>query len=242
MEPQAKVVLVSGASSGIGAACAQRFAMEGFHVWMLARDEAKLRAAAEAIRAKLPKGTRAQIRTFPVDLCEQPAMQSFWKQIESEGVLPDFLINNAGAFLAAPVLKAKREEAERMISLNFLVPWEMLKAASALSMKQGRELVVLNVLSVTALKTYPGCGIYGATKAALLSLMASARAELRGKGIRITNLVPGAVDTPLWDGFDLSTELMMDPEEVASVIFHACEVHPRTLVEEIVLRPRLGDF
>ncbi len=238
MSTKSKIILITGASSGIGAACSKRFALAGFEVWMLARDEKKLKHCAQAIEAK----KAGCLRLFPIDLCDAAQLTAFWTDRVKENSLPDVLVNNAGEFIAKPVLKIQREEAQRLFELNLMVPWEMLVSAAKLSIEKQRQLSVLNVLSVTALQSYPACGMYGASKAALKSLMESARSELRAKGVRITNILPGAVDTPIWDGFGMNTEVMMDPDEVASVIFHACEAHPRTLVEDIVLRPTSGDF
>jgi short-subunit dehydrogenase len=231
-------ILITGASSGIGYACAKRFAEGEDELLLLGRNSDRL----EKCRGDVDALSKQPALSIEVDLGGSDGIVALWKQLDAQEFLPDVLINNAGVFLPAPVLKTSPEQAASMMNTNFLAPWMMLQEASRRSIHQRKGLVVLNILSVTALKPYPACGFYGASKAALKSLMESARAELRHKDIRITNLIPGATDTPVWDGTDLDRQSMMAAEEVAEVLFQAAQPHSRSLIEDIVLRPTLGDF
>jgi NAD(P)-dependent dehydrogenase (short-subunit alcohol dehydrogenase family) len=232
-------VLITGGGSGIGLAAAEVFVAAGDTVQIVGRDEEKLKLAAAGLRASWP-GSKLSHETC--DLAEAGQVEDLLARIRDQRQRPDILINNAGIFRAATVLRSTEEMALEQWRIHVLAPWRLLRAFAAEAIEAKRELRVVNILSVTGLQAYPGCGFYGATKAALKSLMETARAELRGKGVRITNLFPGATETPIWGGRDVDGENMMDPAEVAAQMFACCATGPRSLVEDLVMRPAGGDL
>lgn len=232
-------VLITGGGSGIGLAVAELFAAAGDAVHLVGRDEEKLKLAAAGLRASWPG---ADVRANPCDVGDGASIDELVRGLERTRTRPDVLVNNAGVFHAAPVLKSSAEQADEHWRVNVLGPWRLLRACAHEALEAGRGLTVANVLSVTALQPYKGCGFYGASKAALKSLMETARAELRGRGVRIVNLYPGATETPIWGGREMDYQKMMDPADVAAQVFACCAETPRTLVEDVVLRPAGGDF
>jgi NAD(P)-dependent dehydrogenase (short-subunit alcohol dehydrogenase family) len=154
----------------------------------------------------------------------------------------DVLVNNAGLFTAATVLKTTEEQAARLWETQVLGPWRLLKVCADPALRGERPLRVINIISVTALKAYQACGFYGATKAALASLMDTARAELRHKGVGISNVYPGATETPIWGGREMDYRLMMDADAVAAAVLACADASDRALVEELILRPAGGDL
>lgn len=232
-------VLVTGGGSGIGLAVAEKFAEAGDAVRIVGRDEERLKLAAAGLRASWPG---SKVDPEPCDVSSADQVAELVERLRRAKALPDVLVNNAGLFHAAPVLKADEAQAEQQWQVNVMGPWRLLQAFAATAIAEGRPLTVANVLSVTALQAYKGCAFYGATKAALKSLMETARAELRGKDVRIVNLFPGATETPIWGGREMDYSKMMDPVDVAAQLFVCCAATPRTLVEDLVLRPAGGDF
>jgi len=230
-------VLITGGGSGIGREAARAFLAAGMAVTIVGRDEERLRAA----RGELdPAGARLACRACDVGRAADTEALAAW--LIETGRRVDVLVNCAGLFLAAPMLKAGEEQAADMWQVHVMGPWRLLRACAAPGLRGSGGLSVVNVLSVTALKPYPACGFYGATKAALKSLMETARAELRDKGVRISNIYPGATETPIWGGRDMDHGRMMDAADVAAAIVACAADTPRSLVEDLVLRPAGGDL
>lgn len=228
-------VLITGGSSGIGLACARAFAAGNHQVSIVGRDPRRL----EAALALLPAG---KAEAFTCDVGSAQAVEELGQRLRQRGVPVDVLVNGAGLFLAAPVLHAPEAQAEELWAVQVLGPWRMLKLCAAPELKGPGGLSVVNILSVTALKSYPACGFYGATKAALKNLMETARAELRQQGVRICNLYPGATDTPIWGERGMDRSRMMNVDDVAAAVLACAEDRPGSLVEDLVLRPAGGDL
>jgi NADP-dependent 3-hydroxy acid dehydrogenase YdfG len=228
-------VLISGGGSGIGLACARAFRAAGDEVWLLGRTQDRLEAAQSELG-----GAGVEIRVC--DVASAAAVDGLGGELRERRLPVDVLVNNAGLFLAGSLLKAREEQAAAMWEVHVMGPWRLLRICADPALRQGRPLRVVNVLSVTAQQPYSGCGFYGATKAALGSLMAVARAELRGQGVRISNLYPGATETPIWSGRDMDFTKMMDPQSVAEAVRACADMPERALVEEMVLRPAGGDL
>lgn len=226
-------ILITGAGTGIGLACARRFSQMGAATILTGRRTEPLKAAATEL---------GQAVDLVCDVSSTESVDALFAELDDRGVRIGTLINNAGIFLPAKVLESDDELALQQLQVNLLGAWRMLKACADRSIAAGEELTVVNVLSVTATGSYPSCGFYGASKAALKSLMETARLELRGKGVRITNLFPGATETPVWGDAGIDPAKLMDADEVARAILSATLVQGRSQVEDIVLRPRLGDF
>jgi short-subunit dehydrogenase len=96
--------------------------------------------------------------------------------------------------------------------------------------------------SIASIKAYPNGGSYAISKFALLGFSKVLREELKDKGIRVTAILPGATRTSSWDGVDLPDERFMKSEDVAETIFSAYSLSKRSVVEEILIRPQLGDI
>jgi short-subunit dehydrogenase len=101
---------------------------------------------------------------------------------------------------------------------------------------------IFNMCSIASIKAYPNGGSYAISKFALLGFSKVLREELKDKGIRVTAILPGATRTSSWDGVDLPDERFMKSEDVAETIFSAYSLSKRSVVEEILIRPQLGDI
>jgi short-subunit dehydrogenase len=178
-----KVVLITGASQGIGAACAREFRSRGARLSLTARSEDKLKEVAGQ-DAVVTAGdiTSAAVRSRVVE-----------RTIERFGVI-DILINNAGAGLYAPAWKAPLDEAHAMFELNFFAPLAMIQLIAP-HMRERRSGMIVNIGSIAGKVTLPWFTLYSATKYALGSLTEGLRMELAGDGIRTMVVCPGYVKT-----------------------------------------------
>lgn len=157
--------------------------------------------------------------------------------------MPDILIHNAGVTTFKPLLNTSLEEFEGIIDTNlkgmFLLTKEILPA-----MVRRRAGIIVNVLSLAARVIYTGSSVYSASKAGGAALMNVLREEVRGKGIRIVNVYPGAVATSMWSAAVRKkfSHRMMRPEEIAELVWQVTITSSHTSVEELVIRPRQGDL
>jgi short-subunit dehydrogenase len=191
---QDRTALVTGASSGIGAAFARALAKRGAHVVLVARSKDKLDGLATEIRRAY--GVRADV--LPADLAEVGAAGRILDETRARGLAVDVLVNNAGfatygLFDAVP---RDRQHAEIMLNVAALV--DLTHAFLPDMVGRGYGAVV-NVASTAAFQPVPYMAIYGATKAFVLSFSEALWAENRGRGVRVLALCPGATETPFFD-------------------------------------------
>ena len=126
-----------------------------------------------------------------------------------------------------------------MLNTNLYSAYHLSRGLLSL-LKPGSDII--NICSVASLKPYPGGGSYGISKYAMLGFSQNLREELKDAGIRVTAVMPGATLTDSWAGVELPEERFIPAEDVAEAVCNAIRLSPRTVVEDIVLRPQLGDI
>ncbi len=232
------VVWVTGASRGIGRAVACRFATEGAAIALSSRSEGDLRALQNEIAAA---GTR--VIAVPCDMRKPDDVQSAHAAIAAALGPVDVLVNNAGISAFKPFIETSGREFDEILATNFTGPVAAAHAVlpSMTAKKQGH---IFNLISITARKLFTNSAAYAASKAALAAAMDVLREELRGTGVRIINVIPGATDTAIWPEKVRRkyADRMMKPETVAEAIVMVYRQPPEATVEEIVLRPVTGDL
>jgi NAD(P)-dependent dehydrogenase (short-subunit alcohol dehydrogenase family) len=234
------VVLITGASQGIGAAIARAYARErpGSRLALVARNLRNLRAVAAECARLDPRGEAA---VFRCDTSDEAAVGRMARAVTRRFGTVDTLVNNAGAFEPAPFLDTTVAAFDRMIAVNlrsaFLVTRAFLPA-----MVERRRGDVLFMSSIAGLGAYPNAAAYCAAKFGLTGLAKVIRAETRAQGIRVCCLHPGATWTPSWAGSGVDPERLMPAEDIARAVLDVFDASRRTVVEDVVIRPQLGDL
>jgi short-subunit dehydrogenase len=183
------VTLITGASSGIGAALAHVFAQNGHEVVLAARRVPQLAEIAARIRAA---GHRSP-HILPVDLTRADSAEWIAQELSARGLEPAYLVNNASYGLLGPAAKLDRHEQLAMIDLNCRTLTDLsLRWINSLARYRGG---ILNVASISGFIPGPGMSVYNASKAYVISFSVGLRRELQPKGIRVTALCPGPVPT-----------------------------------------------
>jgi uncharacterized protein len=236
----AKLVLISGASSGIGEALAKRYGHAGDHVLLLARNEERLAAVADAI--KRDGGTAT---AFVIDLADPDATEEISAKIAREIGTPDILINNAGSGRWLPLAKTTPAEARSMIEVPYLAAFSLTRAFLPLMLPRRRGVIAC-VTSPASYIAWPNAATYIAARRALAGLADGIRSEVKGKGVTVTLIVLGMVETPYWDHNRGSRENapasnswlapVMSADEAAAAIFSGVERHKRIVVKPAILR------
>jgi short-subunit dehydrogenase len=183
------VALITGASSGIGAALAHVFAENGHEVVLAARRAPQLAEIAARIRGA---GSPAP-HVLPVDLTRRDAAEFVAQELAARNLEPAYLINNAGYGLLGQAAKLDRHDQLAMIDLNCRTLTDLsLRFVPSLARHRGG---ILNVASISGFIPGPGMSVYNASKAYVISFSVGLRRELKPKGIRVTALCPGPVPT-----------------------------------------------
>lgn len=234
----APVVLITGASQGIGAEIARVFAGEikGVRLALVARNARNLRSVAATCEQ-----LGAEAVTFPADTSDEAAVAKLARAVTKRFGAVDVLINNAGAFTQAKFADTTVAEFDRMIAVNlrsaFLVTRAFLPA-----MVERRRGDVFFMSSIAGLGAYPNAAAYCAAKFGVTGLAQVLRAETKDAGVRVCCVHPGATWSPSWSGSGVAPERIMPAADVARAFFDVYRLGRSTVVEEIVLRPQLGDL
>lgn len=233
-----KTAIITGGSKGIGFAIATLFVEKNLNVAICARNEEQLKKATSDLQAINPNAT---VISFACDVSQKEQVKDFAEFINSKFEKVDILVNNAGVYLPGKTYEEEDGTLEKLIETNLYSAYYMNKAIVP-SMKERKSGHVFNICSVASLIALPNGGSYSISKFAMLGMGKVLRLEMQPYNVRVTNVMPGATLTPSFDGIELPVERFMKPEDVAKAIFDIYSLSDRTVVEDIVLRPQLGDL
>lgn len=232
-------VIITGASRGIGRAVAEAFAAEGATLLLSSKNGEALSNAVTEIGKKYPG---VNIHTHAADLSVKEEAIGLGNWCLSIGT-PDILVNNAGNFVGGNIHDEADGNLEAMISINLYSAYHLTRALLPAMMKNdSTPCHIFNICSIASLDAYPNGGAYSISKFALAGFSKNLREELKPHRIKVTAVYPGAVMTDSWRGFDNSQGRIMEASDIAAMILAASKLSPQAVVEDIILRPQLGDL
>jgi short-subunit dehydrogenase len=233
-----KLVIITGGTKGIGKALVMKFASEGFDIFTCARNAAEL----EYLKSTIEKiNNSILIYTCVADLSvpkgRAEAVASFTKLNRSA----DVLINNAGVFVQGQIHNEPEGVLETQIQTNLYSAYDITRGVIQ-GMIRNKRGSIFNICSIASIMPYANGGSYSVSKFAMLGMTKVLREEMKPYNIRVTAVLPGATLTASWEGVDLPQERFIKPEDVANSIFSIYSLSDQTVVEELLLRPQLGDI
>lgn len=229
--------IITGASKGIGRGIAEIFAANGSDLLLCSRGEATLYKVMDELMARYPS---ILIKAKPADLSIKNEAIAFGEWCLESGV-PDVIINNAGNFEPGSVNNEKDGNLEIQIATNLYSAYHLTRTLLPQMMKR-KSGHVFNMCSIASIAAYPNGGAYSISKFALYGFSKNLREELKTHGIKVTHVIPGAVMSDSWGQFDNSKNRIMEADDVAKMIWAASQLSVQACIEEIVLRPQLGDL
>lgn len=230
--------IVTGASKGIGKAISELFASKGVNLAICARNKEDLDKFHNDLRKSYPD---IEILSMPVDVSDRGDIERFVSMVNSHWTELDILVNNAGIYLPGEVHNEEDGTLEKLMEVNVYGPYHLTRALMPYFLKQ-KNGYIFNMCSVASLFAYPNGGSYSITKFALNGFTKALRAELLEKGVKVSAVFPGATWSNSWKGVDLPKERLMEAMDVAKAIWLQLELSPSAVMEDIILRPQLGDL
>jgi 3-oxoacyl-[acyl-carrier protein] reductase len=233
MNLQDKVIIVTGAGRGLGKAIALTLAKEKSKLVLLARTQSELESVAESVKA-----FGAEALVLSTDLRKPEQIKSAVKKVLETYNTIDVLINNAGfSPQLRPIVETRLEDWNHVLELNARAPF-LLSQACLPTMIEKRSGHILNVVTAAVDIAFPTIGSYRASKAALRAFAECMREEVKAFGIKVTNVLPEPLDTPMrWEATpDFPKEQVMVPEEVAEVILAVLKHEGSSFVSDLPVR------
>ena len=226
--------VITGANSGIGKSLAVALSKVGINVALAARTKSKL----DDVVQECGPGKAVAI---PTDVSNEQAIQNLMaRTVDNFGRL-DILITSAGGAAFAPIMESRTDDWDMLMNVNLRATYLCCKSALGYMLPE-RTGHILNVLSIASHMALPGSAAYTASKFGALGLTKVLAAEARSEGIKVTAVIPGAVNTPLWDksGGDLDSAKMLSPDDVAEAMLGVIAQPAGIHTDELALMPPLG--
>jgi short-subunit dehydrogenase len=236
-------VVITGASRGIGKAVAEIFAANGHALYLSSKSEVAIYKTMAELQDKYPG---IKIKAKARDLSKREEVDSFGQWVLDNSFNIDVLVNNAGNFLPGSVYNEEAGFLEQMIATNLYSAYHLTRKVLPQMMKQspvsGSRGHIFNMCSIASLHAYKNGGAYSISKYAMHGFSKNLREEMKSHLIKVTSVFPGAVLTDSWGDYDNSSKRIMEAEDIAKLVYASSQLSPQACVEDIIIRPQLGDL
>jgi short-subunit dehydrogenase len=231
------IVVITGASKGLGKAFAISFATKASVFILSARTKEDLLEVKQAINNINPS---CQVHIYAANLSNKQAVLQLGNFCNEIGAV-DILINNVGYFLPGSTYNEEDGTLEKMIETNLYSAYYLTHSVLP-KMMQAQKGHIFNICSIASVQAYANGGSYSISKFALYGYSKNLREELKQHNIKVTAVLPGAVYTNSWAGSGIDENRIMQANDIAKMVFVASELSFQACVEDIVIRPQLGDL
>ena len=231
-------VIITGGTKGIGRAIAENLAKRGYNLCICSRNQEDLN---ETKTALISINKKITIHIMRVDVADKNEIIDFGAFCLNVFDRVDVLVNNAGLFLPGIVHEEEDGALEKMIETNLYSAYHLTRCLinNMIAQKKG---YIINMASIASFMAYPNGGSYSISKFALRGFSKVLREELKDKGIKVTTIMPGATWSNSWEGVDLPKARLMMASDIAIAVSSIFDMSPSAVIEEIILRPQLGDL
>ena len=233
-------IVITGASRGIGKAILEKFAgdQKAHHFFICARNKASLRTTEKELQDRYPAST---IYSYPCDIGKKEEVKAFGAWILAKTQRIDILVNNAGPFVPGNVSEEEEGALELMMNAHLFGAYHLTRALLPVMMRE-KSGYIINICSIAALQAYPNGGAYSIAKFALAGFTKNLRHEMKPHGVKVIGVYPGAVYTDSWSEGGIDPQRIMTVDDIATLIHTATRLSPQACLEDLVIRPQLGDL
>ena len=237
-EMNKKAIVVTGGTKGIGLAIIEKFASEGLNIITCSRNLEELKSLKFNIESKYSSVT---VHISKADLSKKKETEKFAAFVNQQTEIIDALVNNTGTFIPGQIHNEEEGNLELMMETNLYSTYHLTRGVLPNMMKR-KSGAIFNICSVASIMAYPNGGSYSISKYAMYGMTKCLREEMKEHGVKVTAILPGATLTASWEGVDLPASRFGKPEDVADSVWSVYSMSPNSVVEEIVIRPQLGDL
>ncbi len=232
-----KNIVITGGTKGIGKAIVLKFAENGFNIFTCARNQVDI----DKLKLELSLFSNIKSQVIPADLSLEGDCKKFISTVMAHTDNIDVLVNNTGVFIPGQIHLEEEGVLTKMLNTNLLSTYHITRGfiPSMIEHKNGH---IFNINSTASITPYPNGGSYCITKYAMHGLTKVLREEIKPYGIKVTSVLPGPTYTSSWEGVELPEERFMKPSDVADIIWATYNLSSTAVVEEILMRPQLGDI
>lgn len=233
-------IVITGGSRGLGKAIAEKFAddKQGHTILLIAMDQERLQLESRRLQGRFPRVT---VLNYACDLSVTAEITKLGAWINEQLPNVDVLVNNAGIFIPGNVHDEADGVLEKNITVNLYSAYHLTRSLLPRMMEQ-KSGHIFNMCSIAALKAYPGGGAYSISKYALAGFTVNLREEMKPYGIKVSGVYPGATYTDSWAKSGIDPKRLMESRDIAEMIYTSSQLSPQACVEDIVIRPQLGDL
>ncbi len=231
------LAVITSGTKGIGRAAIEKFHKEGFDIVTCSRSKEDL----QALKKELETSGKGEVFIRTADMSNKKEVMAFADFVRQLNRPIDVLLNNTGLFIPGSIHEEEDGNLEKMIETNLYSAYHLTRAL-VVDMKERESGHIFTTGSIAGFTAYPNGGSYAISKFALLGFTKCLREEMKEHGVRVTSILPGATYTASWEGVDIPQERFMKAEDIADAIYACHALSKQTVVEEIVLRPQLGDI
>lgn len=233
-------IVITGASRGIGRAIAEAFAADGEkHVQVLCgQNSERLEQSRQELQERYPATV---FMSYACDMADKAAVLQLGNWLQQQLPHIDVLVNNAGTFVPGSVHNEEDGVLEQLLAVNLHSAYHLTRALLPVMM-QHRSGHIFNMCSTASLHAYANGGSYSISKFALLGFGKNLREEMKPYGIKVTNIMPGAVYTDSWAESNVDPKRLMEANDVAKLVYTMSHLSAMACVEDILLRPQPGDL
>lgn len=230
-------IVITGASKGLGKSFVLAFANKAACFILSARSQRDLQQVKQEIESINPNCT---IHIYAANLSKKQEVLQLANFCNQIGTI-DILINNVGYFLPGSTYNEIDETLEKMIETNLYSAYYLTQTVLP-KMMQAKAGHIFNICSIASIKAYANGGSYSISKFALYGYTKNLREELKEYNVKVTAVLPGAVYTNSWADSGVSEDRIMEATDIAKMVVAASELSYKACVEDIIIRPQLGDL
>lgn len=232
-ENSKQIVVVTGATQGIGLETAVQFLKLGYKVVGCSRSPENIASA---------KSLHAGLDLIPVDMGQKGEIKKFGDYVKSKKLPIHCLVNNVGVYTPGAFDECSDlQMLENQIQINLYSAAYMFQELKEIFITQ-KSGAVVNVSSIAGIEALPNSSLYCVSKFALQGYSKCLRQDMKKHNVRVITIMPGATYTQSWKGVQIPQDRFIPAVDVANMIVQAVEASPRTVVEEILIRPVQGDL